>query len=236
MLRERNHDRVCLLIRFSAAFRIRYRSASTGRSLLAHLIVPSDASLTSESSYGHSCVPDEHGYQSFDLSFGQESKGLHNLVLRLRQQEQTYQLTGIELEYVVNPDEFPDHWKPNGTLMTSVYSSDRFFVPRRMSYSCKGTMELGMRGADNVTSIMKDLQFEAFTHQAKPVFSEAVDCSLADPFYSDYVALIVFMGISMIAVSCLFWTLVQRFGRPSLLTPDDSMAALSPSLDSKVRY
>ena len=118
----RDDGRICVLMRFAASFRIAYRTSDSTRLVL--LQIPDDASLTSRSGDGRSCVTDRHGYLTLDLSFGRETDGLHNLVTRFRKLDDTsYQLRSFELQYVVNPREFPGHWQSNGTLMSAFYST-----------------------------------------------------------------------------------------------------------------
>lgn len=233
LIRERSTDLVCILIRFSAFFSIRYQTANSSHNAL--LLLPPDASLTTESGYGHSCVTDDEGFLSFDLSFGRESDGLHNLVTHFRKTQDQYQLLGFQLQYAVNPNQFPGHWQPNGTLMTATYFSDAFLVPRGMSYSCKAILELKMSAMDEVLFFVRDLQFEAFTFQPKPVFSRSVECDLDHKFYTDYAALIVFLGVAVIAIFCFFSTFVviQRSTKSPAVTASTSIASLSSSSDFK---
>lgn len=230
LIRERGADLVCILIRFSAFFTIRYQTDGSTRTTL--LPVPADASLTSASTSGRSCVTDDEGYLSFDMAFGSESIGLHTLVAYFRQTRTQYQLLGLQLVYEINDNEFPGHWQPNGTLMKATHFSKSFVVPRGMSYLCKSVMELGMSGLDDVSLSLRDMQFEAFTFQPKPVFSEAVECRLDYSFYTtDYASLIVFLGIAVLAILCILSTsAVVHRSRTStkLLTASTSVASMSP--------
>ena len=229
LIRERGADLVCIMIRFSAFFSIRYQNDNSSRTTL--LPLPPDASLTSASTNGHSCVTDDEGYLSFDLSFGRESDGLHNLVTYFRKTPKQYQLLGWQLQYVINANEFPGHWQASGTLMKATYFSDAFLVPRGMSYSCKAILDLGMSAVDDVSFFVRDMQFEAFTFQPKPVFSEAVECQPDHTFYTDYASLIVFLGVVVIAIVCLFSTtvVIQRSTKSQVLTASTSIASLSPT-------
>ena len=203
MVRERNFGLVCLLIRFNAFFRIRYTTRES-EVRLSVIPIPPDATLTSGSTFGHNCRTENEGFLNFDLSFGREEIGLHNVVLRFHKDEKTYRLLGFDLEYTINPTEFPNHRMRNGSTLTASCNEDDLFAPRGMSFVCQSVQELAMSGFDDVTLIIKDMQFEAFSFQRTAKFSDAVNCDPIHKFLTDYPLFIVFFGSGIIFASCLF--------------------------------
>jgi len=215
MIRERDYDLTCAIFQMSALIRIKYLTNDFSERTTDLLIDP-DAVLTSQTTHGHSCITDSRGFLHFDLEFDSGPKNTslgvvddNDLMLFFQRKSDTYELLGMALEYTLNPQTFPGHFMPNGSVMVATVSfeSGDFLIPRGNSYSCKSRQEIPMDATtDDVSLIIKEFKFDVFNFHPKALFSPSVSCTqdVSPPSYGfDWATLLVFIGMVVIISCCV---------------------------------
>ena len=255
VIRERDYDLTCVMIEMSAFFRIKYISKDLSVAT-TELIVNPDAILTSQTSYGHSCITDSKGFLHFDLEFysGHSSSNFgiadNSLTFFFQKKSDTYQLLGLSLEYTVNHEIFPNHFMRNGSTMFAIaaFDNDEYLIPRGMSYSCRSKKIVPLDGFDDVFLVVQDLKIEAFTFQTKPVFSPSISCPhdiSSFPSAIDWASFLVFLGIILIFLSCTTacfvicrrWKKMSRTASLNQLSAPDAPASDSvPAISKSVAF
>jgi hypothetical protein len=212
MIRERSYGLVCAMIQFSGVFQIRYLTRHLTFKT-SNLNIKPDAVFSSGSLQGHLCVTDSQGIIHFDLEFD-SSRGEttdqaiddNTLMLFFQNDDNSYELLGLALEYTINNETFPDHILGDGTVMfaEAVFDGGDLLIPQGKSYSCRAKQSIQFEGIDGVSFILHDFKFEAFNFQRNSIFSPSLSCPLDYSFMGfDWATILVALGIVLISLSCM---------------------------------
>lgn len=241
MIRERNYGLTCVIIQFSAVFEIKYLSHNFTFKT-ARLVVKPDAVFSSQSNHGRSCLTDSRGFIHFDLQFDSGSPGNviddNDLMFFFEKQDDSYELLGLTLQYTLNNQTFPDHIFDEGTVMlaTITFNGEEFVIPRGMSYSCMSRREIKFDGIDDVSLVLQDFTFEAFTFQIKPIFSPSVSCRMDSTLHAyDWAEVLICLGIVLIFLSCVSacFVVCRRWRN---LSRSSSSTSITPILSKQVAF